>query len=187
MEDDLLEESWLFGDGALDAVGSLGGHDDDALSDDRLLSLLPPMPSDALYGGLGDAGPAAAPAPGSAAGRQGGEGRTAVDDTSRAALLRQLDDGGGWRCLNRSHPEDCSRCAARRRARVEQRAVPQQSRFLSARACSCLPAPGPATAADWVLVGDKSVKSGASHRMRRAAPHAGTMARAAVARFAPRL
>jgi hypothetical protein len=27
---------------------------------------------------------------------------------------------------------------------------------------SCLPAPGPAAAADWVLVGDKSVKSGAS-------------------------
>ena len=108
MEDDLLEESWLF-DGALDGVGGLGGGD--GLSDDRLLALLPPLPSDPLYDGLEGAGPGAG-APGAAGARRSSEGgaRAAGEDTSRAALLRELDDGGGWRCLNRGHPEDCSRC-----------------------------------------------------------------------------
>ena len=164
MEDDLLEESWLFDDGALDSVGGLGGAD--GLSDDRLLALLPPLPSDGLYEGLEGVGPCAAPAAGGP--RRGGEGgaRAVGDDTSRAALLRELDDGGGWRCLNRGHPEDCSRCVARRRStRVEQRLRSRQG-FDVPRA-RCLPAPGPAAAADWVLVGDKSVKSGAWLREQR--------------------
>lgn len=115
--EDLLEGSWLFDDGPLGSASGLHGE----LPDERLLSMLPPL----LPGMLDDLACVAPPVPGGA--RGGGAavyareaappGQPAgAEDAARAALLASSADGGVWRCLNRSHPEDCSRCAAAQRA-----------------------------------------------------------------------
>ena len=155
MDEELLEHSWLFDD----ATAGAGGRDD---------RLLPPPPSDAQYDERAGVGAAT----GGGGGLRGG-----AEVTQRAA--RQPDDGGGWRCLNNTHPEDCRRCvcpwAATPAAASSSRAVCSVRRsalclgpHAGSTPRSCLPAPRPADATDYVLVGDKGVKSGAA----QAATHA---------------
>lgn len=102
--------SWLFDDVALAGADGLGC----GLSAVDL-SLLPPLLPVVFFdhgcaaGGGGGAGAGGAAARAGEAGEAALQ-RTAEEEATRAALLRTLDDGGVWRCLNRAHPEDCGRC-----------------------------------------------------------------------------
>ena len=105
--EDLLEGSWLFDDVALGAIDTAAFAV--TAADERFMALLPPLLPDMLDDlGVGspesDALCAGSP-PQSTTGAE-----PPAPDAARA-LHRSLDDGGVWRCLNRSHPEDCGRCA----------------------------------------------------------------------------
>ena len=117
-ENDLLDEFLQLDEaaagGAAWLLDDVGGAD--GLSDDRLLALLPPLPSDPLHDGLEGAGPGAG-ARGAPGGRRSGEGGLsalppfpAVDDGHALHPAATPAAAHAWRCLDGKHAAGCTAC-----------------------------------------------------------------------------